>query len=91
MGLSPDDAYFFTTLDPDRAAFKPDLWSIVETNDELAERISPGTVQKALEPIQFLNAAQEIEPCEEGDLVAEIDEGTDKMGVMLYYGDFDNL
>jgi hypothetical protein len=48
-------------------------------------------VQKALEPIQFLNAAQEIEPCEEGDLVAEIDEGTDKMGVMLYYGDFDNL
>ena len=78
LGYSADDAFFFTSLPFEQKAFKADLKSKVESNDELAEQLPPEIVQKAI----GLDSDEQAE-----DLASFIDEGTDNMGVMLYFGD----
>ena len=65
----------------DPNGFKADLKSKGACNDELAEQLPEDTAQLAIRKNDNL-IDKKVQ-----DLASLIDEGTDDMGVMLYFGD----
>ena len=45
-----DEAYFFTSLEPNIKDFRPDLKEKAEANEDLAEMMPRNTLLQALEP-----------------------------------------